>query len=71
VGSRLLRLAEEQAQAQGLPEVRLFTNEAMTENLDYYPRRGYREIHRCTQEGYRRVYFTKPVAGSGRQEAVR
>jgi len=65
VGSRLLRLAEEQAHARGLPEVRLYTNEAMTENLDYYPRRGYRETHRCTQDGYRRVFFTKPVAGRG------
>jgi hypothetical protein len=43
----------------GLPEVRLYTNEAMTENLDYYPRRGYRETHRATQNGYRRVFFSK------------
>lgn len=62
VGSRLLRLAEEQARARRLPEVRLYTNEAMTENLGYYPRRGYRETHRCIQDGFRRVFFTKPVA---------
>ena len=36
VGGRLLRLAEEQARAYGLHEVRLYTNEAMTENLSYY-----------------------------------
>ncbi len=64
VGARLLRLAEEQAQEQGLPEVRLYTNEAMTENLTYYPRHGYRETHRSTQDGYHRVFFTKAIARS-------
>jgi ribosomal protein S18 acetylase RimI-like enzyme len=59
VGARLLRLAEERARAHGLPEVRLYTNEAMTENLAYYPRRGYRETHRATQDGFRRVFFSK------------
>jgi GNAT superfamily N-acetyltransferase len=59
VGTRLLRWAEEQALARGLREVRLYTNEAMTENLAYYPRRGYRETHRATQNGFRRVFFTK------------
>lgn len=33
----------------------------MTENLEYYPRRGYRETHRAQQHGYRRVFFTKPT----------
>lgn len=61
VGRRLLRLAEEQARAECLPEIRLFTNEAMTENLAFYPRHGYRESHRATQDGYRRVFFTKLV----------
>jgi len=61
VGGRLLRLAEEQARAHGLGEVRLYTNEAMTENLAYYPRRGYRETHRATDNGFRRVFFTKMV----------
>jgi len=62
VGARLLRLAEEQAQEQGLPEMRLYTNEAMTENLTYYRRHGYRETHRSTQDGYSRVFFSKPIA---------
>ncbi len=71
VGSRLLRLAEEQAQAQGLLEVRLYTNEAMTENLTYYARHGYRETHRAIQDGYRRVFFTKAVERRGKPEAAR
>ena len=33
----------------------------MTENLTYYARHGYRETHRATQDGYRRVFFTKSV----------
>jgi N-acetylglutamate synthase-like GNAT family acetyltransferase len=61
VGGRLLELAEEQARRSGRPEVRLCTNELMTENLAYYPRRGYEETHRAEQHGFRRVYFRKPV----------
>lgn len=63
VGGRLLTLGEEQARARGLSEVRLFTNEAMTDNLGYYLRRGYRQTHRATQSGYRRVFFAKRLSG--------
>jgi ribosomal protein S18 acetylase RimI-like enzyme len=61
VGTKLLVYAEERARRLGLPEVRLYTNEAMTENLAYYPRRGFREIERATHHGYRRVFYAKPV----------
>ncbi|GAA2645753.1 GNAT family N-acetyltransferase [Paractinoplanes durhamensis] len=63
VGSRLLAFAEERARELGLPEVRLCTNEAMTENIAYYPRRGFREVGRTTQHGYRRVFFAKGIVG--------
>ena len=59
VGRRLLLLAQEQARAHGLREVRLYTNEAMVENHDYYRRHGYRETHRGTDGGFRRVYYSK------------
>jgi N-acetylglutamate synthase-like GNAT family acetyltransferase len=59
VGARLLQVAEEQARAHDLPEVRLYTNDAMVENLAYYPRRGYQQRHRTTQDGFRRVFFRK------------
>ncbi len=62
IGQRLLLHGEERARAAGLAQVRLYTNEAMTENLSYYPRRGYRETHRETQDGFRRVFFTKVLA---------
>ena len=61
LGSTLLAFAEDQARARALPEVRLYTNEAMTENLTYYPRRGYLETHRSGDSGYRRVFFAKAI----------
>jgi ribosomal protein S18 acetylase RimI-like enzyme len=63
VGARLLALAEDEARARGLDEIRLYTNEAMTENLAYYPRHGYAETLRAEQDGFRRVFFTKHLAG--------
>jgi len=62
VGSRLLAFAEERAAAAGFAEVKLFTNAAMTENLTYYARHGYRETHRSEEHGFRRVFFTKTLA---------
>ena len=53
IGARLLAFAEEQA------KVRLYTNEAMTANLAYYPRHGYTETHRAQEDGFRRVFFAK------------
>ena len=61
VGGRLLGFAEEYARRHGLRQVRLYTNEAMTENLAYHPRRGYTETHRAEQGGFRRVFFSKDV----------
>lgn len=59
VGRQLLEFAENHALRHGLREIRLYTNEAMTENLDYYPRHGYVETHRAVENGYRRVFFAK------------
>jgi diadenosine tetraphosphate (Ap4A) HIT family hydrolase/GNAT superfamily N-acetyltransferase len=61
IGGRLLAFAEDHARQHGLSEVRLYTNAAMTENLAYYPRRGYVETHRAEQDGFRRVFFSKVV----------
>ena len=61
VGTFLLGVAESQALQLGRPEIRLYTNAAMTENLAYYPRRGYVETHRGRQDGFDRVYFSKPL----------
>ena len=60
-GRLLLDRAERDAAELGLPEVRLYTNEAMAENLTFYPRHGYRETGRAVQDGFRRVYFSKAL----------
>lgn len=58
-GSRLLTLAEQQATAGGLTEIRLYTNEVMASNIDFYLRRGFVETHRAVDDGYRRIYFSR------------
>ena len=63
VGARLLAFAEEQARELGREKIRLYTNEAMTENLVYYPKHGYVETHRAEQDGFRRVFFEKRITG--------
>jgi ribosomal protein S18 acetylase RimI-like enzyme len=70
VGRDLLALADREAARQRMAEIRLYTNEVMTENLAYYPRHGYTETSRAEQDGYRRVFFQKPVGQrSGNDEA--
>ena len=59
IGSSLLEHAASLARAHGLDEIRLYTNEVMTENLAFYPRHGFEETHRGTDAGYRRVYFRR------------
>lgn len=60
-GRRLLDFAEQLARANGLAELCLYTNEAMRENLAFYPRLGWRETDRREEGGFRRVYFRKSV----------
>ena len=61
LGKVLLADADDEARRLGHDEIRLYTNEKMSANLDYYPRRGYVETHRAEAEGYRRVYFSRQV----------
>ncbi|MDA0351737.1 MAG: GNAT family N-acetyltransferase [Chloroflexi bacterium] len=63
IGSRLIEACEAHARSLGLTELRLYTNEAMTENLAFYPRRGFVETRRGGEDGFRRVYFSKQLAG--------
>jgi N-acetylglutamate synthase-like GNAT family acetyltransferase len=59
IGAQLLAFTDNFAREHDLAEVRLYTNEAMTENLAYYPRHGFVETHRATDHGFHRVFFTK------------
>ena len=58
-GRELLQFAERSALAAGYTSIRLYTHEAMTENIALYTRRGYMETHRAVEQGLRRVYMTK------------
>ncbi|MCV7226355.1 GNAT family N-acetyltransferase [Mycolicibacterium komossense] len=58
-GRQLMDRAEFDAAEQGLTEVRLYTNQAMTENLTFYPKLGYQETARGSQDGFRRVFYRK------------
>ena len=59
IGRRLLAFAEAEAVRLGLPALRLFTHEKMTENRRFYPRLGYRQIDARREDGFDRVYFEK------------
>ncbi len=59
LGRRLLAFAEEEARRRGLGELRLYTNAAMTENIDLYTRLGWEEYDRRLEGSYARVYFRK------------
>ena len=61
VGKSLIRFCEDEARRQGHRTVQLYTNEKMTENLSIYPRLGYVETDRRTENGFNRVYFEKTL----------
>ena len=58
-GRALIGFAERMARERGLGAIRLYTNEAMTENVALYGRMGFVETHRAEEHGFRRVYMTK------------
>jgi ribosomal protein S18 acetylase RimI-like enzyme len=62
LGRRLMSYAEERARALALPELRLYTNERMTENIGFYRALGYEETGRGLEDGFARVYFRKTLA---------
>jgi N-acetylglutamate synthase-like GNAT family acetyltransferase len=59
LGKALLELAERRTAELGLREVRLLTNELMTENRAMYAHLGWEETEVRSEPGYRRVYFRK------------
>lgn len=61
VGDLLLAAAETAARVADCGDIRLYTNEAMTSNVDYYRRRGFVEAHRAMTGGYRRVHLIRSI----------
>lgn len=62
VGSALLDRAELTAIEAGSGTVRLAADAGMTEALDFFPRRGYREVGRSVDAGAERIRFEKRFA---------
>ena len=63
IGRRLIEHAEAEALAGGYERIELYTNAKMTENLALYPKLGYHEFDRRTEDGFDRVYFAKRLSG--------
>jgi ribosomal protein S18 acetylase RimI-like enzyme len=61
LGRALMAFAENVSREKGLSAIRLYTNEAMTENIGLYRALGFVETHRGEEKGFRRVYMTKPL----------
>ncbi len=61
MGRALIGFAEREAARRGYNEIRLFTHQKMHENLLMYPRLGYEETGRGTQDGFDRVFFRKLI----------
>jgi ribosomal protein S18 acetylase RimI-like enzyme len=61
LGRLMLEFAERAASEAGYDAIKLYTNEAMTENIALYTRIGYVETHRVEEKGLRRVYMRKPL----------
>ena len=61
LGRRLLAFAERTALGEGLRELRLYTNEAMTENIELYRSLGWEEYDRRAGNRFARVYFRKRI----------
>jgi ribosomal protein S18 acetylase RimI-like enzyme len=62
LGSRLLAFADNETSRLGLKAITLFTKAKMPGNLRFYRRRGYREIGRCDDDGFCRVFYAKKIS---------
>ena len=61
LGRVLMAFVEQQARRHQLDEIRLYTNELMTENLHFYRHLGFEEEERRIEDGYRRVFLRKTL----------
>ena len=55
----LRAFVEQQARKEQLHEIRLYTNELMTETLRFYQKLGFEEEGRRVEDGYHRVFLWK------------
>lgn len=62
LGRELMRFVETFARGRGQREIKLYTNELMTENIAFYEKLGFQEIERRLDGGYQRVFMHKDLA---------
>lgn len=62
IGKTLITFCEDEARRRGFEAVQLYTSEKMTENLSIYPRLGYAEVARRTENDFHRVCFEKRLS---------
>ncbi|WQF88301.1 Putative GNAT domain, acyl-CoA N-acyltransferase [Colletotrichum destructivum] len=62
-GRVLMRCAEDVARACRCTNLQLYTNVKMFENLALYPKLGFVETERKTEDGYERVFFRRDLEG--------
>ncbi|WP_338452925.1 GNAT family N-acetyltransferase [Niallia oryzisoli] len=61
IGRELIEFGIESARKANLKKVCLYTNELMTENLKYYPKFGFIKVDNRIEDGFNRVYMSKPL----------
>lgn len=61
IGKAMIGFCEDEARRHGFRAVHLYTHEKMAENLSIYPRLGYIEVARRSEDGFNRVFFEKPL----------
>ena len=61
LGKLLIDFSERRAAQEGFFKISLYTNEIMTENIEWYRRLGFQETRRAVENGYNRVFFEKQV----------
>jgi ribosomal protein S18 acetylase RimI-like enzyme len=61
LGRVLMTFVEQQARRYRLDEIRLYTNELMTENLHFYRQLGFEEEERRIEDGYHRIFLRKTL----------
>jgi ribosomal protein S18 acetylase RimI-like enzyme len=62
LGPTLLEFAEAEARSRGIDELRLYTHERMTTNIELYKRLGWTEYDRLAEHGFARVFMRKQVS---------
>ncbi|OHE91362.1 acetyltransferase [Colletotrichum orchidophilum] len=63
-GRVLMKSAEDVARAFLCTSLQLYTNVKMYENLTLYPKMGFTETERKTEDGYERVFFRRKLDGA-------